>query len=136
MAGDWIKIETVTPDKPEVMRLADVLGLDQDAVLGKLVRLWAWADAHTTDGTALSVTERALDRVVFCAGFAAALRQVGWLEGRDAALRLPNFDRHNGQSAKKRAETNRGVVENQTVAFQKFHGHRRPGIERAKWMPG
>ena len=34
MAGDWIKFETVTPDKPEVYELAGLLNLDPDAVVG------------------------------------------------------------------------------------------------------
>ena len=38
MAGDWIKVEHTTPDKPEVVKLADMIGIDQDAVVGKLLR--------------------------------------------------------------------------------------------------
>jgi DNA replication protein DnaT len=40
MAGDWIKILAATPDKPEVFALAQRLGIDADAALGKLVRVW------------------------------------------------------------------------------------------------
>ena len=43
MAGDWIKVEDCLPDKPEVVGIADYMGIDQDAVVGKLIRLWAWA---------------------------------------------------------------------------------------------
>lgn len=42
----------ITPDKPEVFQLSEILNLDPDAVLGKLVRLWAWADQQTIDGNA------------------------------------------------------------------------------------
>ena len=45
MAGEWIKIERSTMDKPEILRVARILGIDKDAVLGKLIRLWAWFDA-------------------------------------------------------------------------------------------
>ena len=31
MAGDWMKVEKVTPDKPEVDAIADQLGIDPDA---------------------------------------------------------------------------------------------------------
>ena len=41
MAGDWIKIEENTPDKPEVHKMASILGIDPDAVVGKLVRVWS-----------------------------------------------------------------------------------------------
>jgi hypothetical protein len=52
------------------------------------------------------VTKKLLDRVVACDGFATALldERVGWLEeDENGNLRLPNFDRHNGKGAKKRA---------------------------------
>ncbi len=111
MAGDWIKIEHATPDKPEVVRMAGMLGIDQDAVVGKLLRLWIWADQQTVDGNGISVTDLFIDRCTFLPGFANALRQVGWLEGRDGRLSIPNFDRHNGQSSKQRALTARRVAD-------------------------
>lgn len=109
MAGDWIKMEHTTPDKPEVVRMAAHLGIDQDAVVGKLARVWIWADQNSLDGNALTVTDAFLDRVTACPGFAGALREVGWLSGRQGLLTIPNFDRHNGQTAKARAVTNRRV---------------------------
>lgn len=110
MAGDWIKVEHTTPDKPEVVKLAGILGIDQDAVVGKLLRLWIWADQQSVSGNAITVTNSFLDRLVFCPGFAAGLVKVGWLNGRKGLLSIPNFDRHNGQSAKNRANTNRRVA--------------------------
>ena len=107
MAGDWIKVEHVTPDKPEVVAIAAATGLDQDAVVGKLLRLWIWADQQSVDGDAMSVTNAFLDRLVFHSGFARALSNVGWLDGREGRLSIPNFDRHNGQTAKKRAQTSK-----------------------------
>ncbi|MEY2727076.1 MAG: hypothetical protein RLZZ458_2943, partial [Planctomycetota bacterium] len=56
MAGDWIKIQHVTPDKPEVWQIAEITGLEADAVVGKLLRIWIWADQQTVDGNARSVT--------------------------------------------------------------------------------
>ena len=32
MAGDWIKFESSTSDKPEVWMISDLLGIDPDAV--------------------------------------------------------------------------------------------------------
>lgn len=109
MAGDWIKFEHATPDKPEVIQMATALRIDQDAVVGKLLRLWIWADQQTIDGNALSVTSSFVDRITFCPGFADVLRTVGWLEGRDGHLLIPNFERHNGQTAKQRANTAKRV---------------------------
>jgi hypothetical protein len=105
MAGDWIKTEHTLPDKPEVDRLAGILGIDHDAVVGKLIRFWIWGDQQSVSGDALSVTETFIDRVVSCAGFAKALQEVGWLQSRKSGFLIPNFDRHNGKSAKARALT-------------------------------
>ncbi len=111
MASSWIKVEVITPDKPEIFQIAEILNIDPDAVLGKLVRIWAWADQQTIDGNAGSVTRGVLDRISFITGFADALIAVGWLACEDGKMFLPNFDRHNGESSKKRALTNRRVAE-------------------------
>jgi hypothetical protein len=103
MAGDWIKIEHVTPDKPEVIAISDILKIDQDAVFGKLCRIWIWMDEQSVNGHALSVTENWIDRETRVTGFAEAMRTVGWLGTKNGSLFLPNFDRHNGESAKKRS---------------------------------
>lgn len=116
MSSNWIKVEHATPDKPEIAQMAEILGIDQDAAFGKCVRLWMWADQQSVDGNALSVTSAFLDRIVFCNGFAKALVKVGWLDGRDGRLSIPNFDRHNGQSAKKRAQTTKRVSQHRNAA--------------------
>jgi hypothetical protein len=103
MAGDWIKLQKDTPDKPEVLAIATRLGLDPDAVVGKLVRIWSWFDTHTTNGNAQSVTYSFLDRLTGVTGFAEQVALVGWLEQDGHDLRLPNFDYHNGKTAKTRA---------------------------------
>jgi hypothetical protein len=105
MAGDWIKFDCTTPDKPEVVAMATFLKIDQDAVVGKCLRLWVWANQQSVDGNALNVTDSFIDRLTYCPGFSLALRHVGWLDGRDSRLSIPNFDRHNGQPAKTRALT-------------------------------
>lgn len=106
----WIKVEHTTPDKPEVVAMAAALGIDQDAVFGKLVRLWIWADANSVNGNALTVTEAWIDRHTHQPGLARAMRACGWLMGEDGNLTFPDFDRHNGSSAKERASTNRRVA--------------------------
>lgn len=107
----WIKVETTLPDKPEIDALATLLGIDHDAVVGKLIRVWSWADHNTVSGNAVSVTSPFIDRIVFHPGFAAAMRKVGWLSGREGLLDFPHFDRHNGQTAKGRATTSQRVAE-------------------------
>lgn len=111
MAGDWIKIELTLPDKPEVIRMAFQLKIDQDAVAGKLFRVWSWADQNSVDGNGIPVTEAFLNRLTDCKRFTVAMRAVGWLEGEDGLLSFPNFGRHNGRTAKERAQTNRRVAD-------------------------
>lgn len=106
MAGDWIKFELITLDKPEVCQLADLANIDPDAVVGKLLRVWGWFDQHTEDGNAPSVSKKLLDRLVGVIGFCDFMIAVGWMAEVDTDggswVSLPNFGRHNGQTAKKR----------------------------------
>ncbi len=103
MAGDWIKIENTTPDKPEVFAIADELGIDADSVVGKLVRIWVWADQQTYDGNAGTVTSALLDRLAGHPGFTKAMISAGWLLQSEGSLAFPRFTEHNGDSAKSRA---------------------------------
>lgn len=109
MSGDWAKVELNTPDKPEIWQIADTLEIDPDAVFGKVFRVWAWFDEHTEDGNAPSVTKRLLDRQVGVTGFCDSMLQAGWMSEKEGVISLPNFDKHNGNTAKKRANTNRRV---------------------------
>lgn len=111
MAGEWIKMELGTVSKPEVMRLSRILNTDIDFVIGKLIRLWIWFDRNSVDGHVDGLVDADVDGIVSLSGFAAALKQVGWLrdsgaKGSSDGLVIPNFSRHNGESAKKRALKN------------------------------
>ncbi len=110
MAGDWIKMTVGLPDKPEVWRIAGLVGIDPDSVVGKLLRVWVWFDANTEDGNAVGVTHLLIDRIANVIGFAEAMSTCGWLEQRGNVLTLPNFSRHNGKTAKNRALTNDRVA--------------------------
>lgn len=108
MAGDWIKMRTDLAEDPAVIAMADRLGIDEFSVVGRLHGFWSWLDRQSRDGQATGVSHGWLDRRVRCDGFAAALVSVGWLVLRDDGLSVPNFERHNGETAKTRAEaTNR-----------------------------
>lgn len=103
MAGDWIKFEKATLDKPEIFELAGILGIDPDAVIGKLLRVWDWFDDQSVDGYAPVALSAQLNRNTGVTGFVEAMQQVGWIEIENNRLKVPNFNRHNGQSAKNRA---------------------------------
>lgn len=110
MAGDWLKIEVSLPDKPEVWEMAGILSIDPDAVVGKLLKVWRWFDAHTESGNASGVTFALVDSKAGVNGFAEAMNFVGWIIQDGRELRLPNFDRHNGKTAKNRALTAKRVA--------------------------
>ena len=99
----WIKLETHTFDKVEVYAIAQELGIDSDAVIGKCCRVWAWFDANTVDGVTLSVTSALLDRYCGVTGFTKAMINAGWMRDDGQLLMLPNYDRHNSKTAKSRA---------------------------------
>ena len=103
MSGEWLKFEKATLDKPEVLAVAAALGWDADLAVGKFVRMWSWFDTHTVDGDARGVTPALLDSILRVTGFASEVQKVGWLEVHEWGIRLPRFDVHCGETAKKRA---------------------------------
>lgn len=117
MAGDWIKMEVSTPDKPEVFAITAKMGWDDpDLTVGKLFRVWRWFDQQTVDGNARGVTAALLDRIAGVTGFANAMKSVGWLTENEGGLSLPNFEKHCGKTAKKRAQTANRVAEHRANA--------------------
>jgi len=103
MAGDWIKIRVDLTDDPDVFLLSELLDIDCPTTVGHLVMFWGWMDRHTADGIGIKLTDTVIDKKIGLSGFAAALREIGWLSGPNMALELPSFERHNGTSAKARA---------------------------------
>src|SRR6185369_4051706 len=69
----------------------------------RLHKLWSWADRQSRDGHAMSVTEMWIDRYAGRDGFAQAMAKAGWLTIDNRGVSFPNFDRHNGKTAKNRA---------------------------------
>jgi hypothetical protein len=100
----WIKVRTNLSDDPSVWEIADALNMDAFAVIGRLHSMWAWFDGQATaDDPWVYVTSTAMDRRLACAGWCAAVAAAGWLLIDGNRLGIPNFDRHNGETAKERA---------------------------------
>lgn len=111
MAGNWIKFETSLPEKPETLAITTAMGWeDPDLTVGKLMRLFRWFDEHTVNGNARGVTATSLDRIIGVAGFAQAVADSGWLLIDQSGVTLGKFDRHNGATAKSRAQTAKRVA--------------------------
>ena len=98
-------------DDPAVVSISAELGLDESHVVGLLHRAWSWADHHTVDGVARGISTEWLDKYVGRAGFSAAMIEVQWLDfadrgralGKTPGIQFLKFEKHNGESAKKRA---------------------------------
>jgi hypothetical protein len=103
MASNWIKVRIDLWTDPTVGGIAEESGLDEMGVIGRLVTLWSIADAHTVTGVINGMSESALDAKLCAPGFADALKKFGWLTVKDGWVCIPKFDRHNGNSAKRRA---------------------------------
>ena len=116
MAFDWIKMRSNIDHDWRVVRMAELLGMPELHVVGCLWKVWSWADQNTVDGNAICVTDVTLERYTGVTGFAHAMRQVGWLKGENGALCLPNFLEHNGQTAKKRAQTQLRVAKHRNAS--------------------
>ena len=104
MAGDWIKMRTALAHDPAVIAMALDLDKNEFEVVGMLHHIWSWADSQSQDGHIKRVTEKWLDRFVHCDGFSKSMESAKWLVISSDGIEFPNFGKHNGESAKKRAE--------------------------------
>lgn len=107
---NWIKMRTDLVDHPKVVRMAFVCKVDVLQVIGGLWAVWATFDTHSVDGTLEGYTLAAIDRKAW-RGFGAAMVGVRWLEETEDGLEIPEFDEHNGASAKKRAQDTKRTQE-------------------------
>ena len=105
MAGDWIKMRVDLQSHPKIVRILSATGTDKFRVIGGLHAVWSVFDTHSVDGNLRGYTPELLDHVIGWPGLSRAMESVGWL-GFDGleTLTLPEFDAHNGQSGKRRAE--------------------------------
>jgi hypothetical protein len=64
-------------------------------------------DQHMTSGTSVKVTPKQIDAICRCDNFTQQLSTVGWLiiHANSDRITVPNWERHNGKTAKERALT-------------------------------
>lgn len=106
MAGDWIKMRWNLSGDPAVKAMSRSLKLDAFGVIGRLHSFWSWSDQHTETGVLPFTVLEDVDDLVEKRGFATELVRVGWLtELPDGGICIPNWDRNNGDSAKKRCQS-------------------------------
>src|SRR4051812_15001583 len=112
-ALSWIKMRHNLDTDPDVLAISESTGLDEFSVIGRLWKVWTWADQHSISGNAVRVTDVTLDRFTGVDGFTMAMRSVGWITGDSGCLTFPKFERHNGQTAK-----NRGLTANRVASHR------------------
>lgn len=129
MAGDWIKMRVDLHTDPKVVRIACAVcahgvrgeaskSAQRCAVVGALHLVWCLFDTHSVDGQLEGYTPEVVDELVGISGFAAAMASVGWLDSTPKGLTMHNFQRHNGQGAKRRAMHADRVRETRACASQ------------------
>lgn len=114
MAGDWIKVEMETPDKPEMGFIARACGVSQAAAFEGWFRLWCWFDRQTENGEVPFFTPDDADRIARLQGIGNAIstdQGCGWVTFHARGASIVNWDRHNGNNAKKRCLANRRKVD-------------------------
>lgn len=108
MAGDWIKVEKSTLNKPEVRAISRLMGVSVQEALGTLLAFWCWLDDVLVDAHVDACVDADVD-AQFGTGFSAALKVVGWAtferseDGLTGRMLIANSGRHFGETSKKRA---------------------------------
>lgn len=106
----WIKVTHELRNKPELIELAArCCGGDRNLALGRYVAFLCYADLHSSAHrrvSRLSISlSKFLDELTGIDNFYRELEAVGWLkfDEPNGSVILPNFHRHNGNGAKRRA---------------------------------
>lgn len=104
----WIKIQHGLHSKPEVFSISRRLGISANEAVGLLVKFWCWCDENSVDGCVDHLQSTDVDQIVGFSEFGNALLSVKWItfDSKKTGFSVSNFDRHNGETAKKRALKN------------------------------
>lgn len=86
---------------PRVSKTSRTLRYERHAVIGALFHLWTIGDDH--GGFLEGMDTDWLNTLIGVPGFAEALPP-DWIEITPEGIRLPNYEAHNGTTAKKRAQ--------------------------------
>jgi len=103
---DWIKMRKILLTDPRVVRISSALDADRFRTLGGLFSAWCLLDDQTVDGVLQGYTAKAFDEVVGIPGIANAMQSVGWLAITTEGIAATEFEKHNGKTAKRRAQEN------------------------------
>ena len=94
----WIELHDTLPDHPKVIDLSHALGLDKDAVVGKLVRLWTWALNNRETGIFAERDASTIAEIMRYKGkperLIEAMKEAHLLDESDGNLVIHDWDEH------------------------------------------
>ena len=103
----WIKIETNTPEKPEIRAVARACRVSQGDAFLAFFKLYRVFDTITSDGFIHGYTKEEADLDAGLPGVGQVFEDVGWMMFDSNGCTITHWDRHNGKSAKQRAQAAR-----------------------------
>jgi hypothetical protein len=89
--------------RDEIVTLVTQSSRDRYVVVTALLEVWSYFDTHTKNGSLPCSHKSIIDQLTGMSGFSDAMIEVGWLAEKEGKIFLPNFNRHNGSTSKKRA---------------------------------
>lgn len=107
MAGDWIPMRCDLDQDPATIAIGLALGITACEVVGRLLKVWSWANSQSIDGVFRRIPLATLDAMAGVTGFADAMIAVGWVVRHRNTFSFNNFDRWNGITAKERLQKSR-----------------------------
>ncbi|NBW15840.1 MAG: hypothetical protein EBR82_48420 [Caulobacteraceae bacterium] len=113
--AQWIKWNKGLTRRTEVLQIGRAVKKDRRLVAVACMEFWEWADDETVDGNLTGCTPEFVDDLVGIRGFAVAYAAAGWAEIHEDRIKLLNWERHNGESAKRRALDARSKEERRTT---------------------
>lgn len=108
--ASWIKVQVTLPESPKIFRLARLLDVSRMEALGYAVRWFCWLDAYCANG-ATELRPDDVDALIGKSGITRAFCALGWTSvDAEGYVLVQEFDKHNGENSKKRAETQSRVA--------------------------
>lgn len=107
-ATSWIKMATGLRSHPKVTRMAMLLRTDRLRIVGALHAVWSVVDEHSQGELLPYYTLALLDEEIGLKGMGAAMQAVGWIDETPDGLVVPDYEEHNGPTAKRRATDTKG----------------------------
>lgn len=106
----WIKMNKGLVDSEKIVKLAHLLEIDTQKTIGAVFEFWVWMDSITPNGKGVNLSFNYIDKKINIPNFSEKMREIGWISGEEWAIKLPNFEEHNGSTAKRRSLTAKRVA--------------------------